>query len=129
MRRVQQYIAVVFVWLLGLSLLPYNALHLHEESQHLASLLNSKEVAHHCDLDTHQCQGEFNKHCQHQQHISKQVAKCFTCQFHFIKGYIAVAQQELKAPFETEEIVQLIHFSNKGLFQINRENKGPPHFV
>lgn len=129
MRRVQQYIAVVFVWLIGLSLLPYNALHLHEESQHLASLLNSKEVAHHCDLDTHQCQGEFNKHCQHQQHVSKQVAKCFTCQFHFIKGYIAVAQHNLKTQLETRDLFLTFHFYPKGLHFINIENKGPPHLA
>ncbi len=84
----KKHIAVLLTILLGVSLLPYNALHYHQEDHHLEALYASNEDAHHCDLDISNCQGEFDKQCNHGQHLSSHHAKCFTCQFHFVKGYI-----------------------------------------
>jgi len=125
----RKYIALLLSILLGVSLLPYNALHFHQEGHHLEALYASNEDSHHCDLDISNCQGEFDKQCNHGQHLSIHHAKCFTCQFHFVKGYIGSifyyqAPNIIGIAFEgnySQKLVVPIRF--------NTGNKDPPSAV
>jgi hypothetical protein len=106
--------------------LPYNALHYHAESQHLEALYSPELDAHQCELDLNNCQGEFNHSCQHPQHIGSSHAKCFTCQFHFTKGYVgAMAKYQELIPVSTElaPICFDVYRTNK---PVNTGNKDPP---
>lgn len=70
--------------------MPFNFLHHHAEDEHgMAMHRHEKKEAHHCELDDHFCQPDSLSDCQHEQHIAKTIAKCFGCEFHFIKHYTA----------------------------------------
>lgn len=125
----RKYIALLLSILLGVSLLPYNALHFHQEGHHLEALYASNEDSHHCDLDISNCQGEFDKQCNHGQHLSIHHAKCFTCQFHFVKGYIGSISQYtipliIGVNISTKYIQKLVLIAN---YQTG--NKDPPSFI
>ncbi len=46
------------------------------------------EKKHHCELDDYFCDiSTQTQNCEHPQHIAKTVAKCFSCEFHFVKHY------------------------------------------
>jgi hypothetical protein len=74
--------------------MPFNAWHEHDLDQHITALSSHEE--HSCDLDEYICQGEFTRDCEHDSHIGVPVAKCFSCDFPFIKAF---AREEQEAPF------------------------------
>lgn len=83
MKRTYPHIALFLAALFLITVLPFNALHHHEEDEHLAVLhSHQSDVSHHCELDDHFCQPT-DKHCEHPAHLQKTIAKCFTCNFHF----------------------------------------------
>jgi len=125
----RKHIAVILCILLGVSLLPYNALHFHEEDHHLEALFAPNEASHHCNLDLNNCQGEYHKQCAHEHHLSGVHAKCFSCQFHFVKGYLGSALILLQSQkigvsieslFNQELLVSKLHKTG---------NKDPPSIV
>lgn len=75
--------------LFGITLLPFNFLHHHAEDEHGMAMLKHEEQDHHCELDEQFCRPELSNDCSHEQHISKTIAKCFSCEFHFIKHFTA----------------------------------------
>jgi hypothetical protein len=75
----------------GVTLVPYNALHLHAHDEHVAAMLHAQnEVKHHCELDEFACQLSLLHACDHKSHIATSHPDCFSCTFHFIKSYQSV---------------------------------------
>jgi hypothetical protein len=87
LKLVKQTISFFLLAVLLFSLLPYNALHVHEEEEHFEARLNKTNTAHHCELDDVFCQEGLKNNCEHKQHLNKSIPDCFTCQFHFVKHY------------------------------------------
>ncbi|OYU97176.1 MAG: hypothetical protein CFE21_02480 [Bacteroidetes bacterium B1(2017)] len=126
MRKFSSYIALLLTLILGVSLVPYNAIHQHHEEEHLASLLTPELNSHTCEFDTQNCQGEFTHTCDHGHHLSKKSANCFTCQFHFIKGYTNF-ETTLSTSDELVSFLQVskqIDLQSRSLLFVG--NKGPP---
>lgn len=62
-------------------------MHHHAEDEHLISLSHSETTEnHHCELDDLFCQPFAGNHCEHGNHLQRETAKCFTCQFHFVSA-------------------------------------------
>jgi len=82
------HIACLFLLVFGVTLVPYNALHLHAHDEHVAAMLHAQnEVKHHCELDEFACQLSLLHACDHKSHIATSHPDCFACTFHFIKNY------------------------------------------
>lgn len=126
LKRISSHIALVLTLLLGISLVPYNAIHTHHEEEHLASLLTPELNSHKCEFDSQNCQGEYTHSCDHGHHLSKKIAKCFSCQFHFIKGYtnfkntIGTSDELISFLQESKQI----NLQSRNLLFVG--NKGPP---
>ncbi|MCG9880495.1 MAG: hypothetical protein MH472_07850 [Bacteroidia bacterium] len=83
-----KHIAIFFLLLFGLTLVPYNAMHKHEHDAHVAAMFNEQELElHHCELDELACQVSLLHECEHKNHITETHPDCFSCTFHFIKSY------------------------------------------
>jgi hypothetical protein len=89
LKKFSAHISLLFLLLFGITLLPFNFLHQHAEDEHgmVVHRHESKEK-HHCELDDLFCQ-PYEKDCDHDQHVSRTIAKCFSCEFHFIKHFIS----------------------------------------
>jgi hypothetical protein len=113
--------------LFGVTLIPYNAFHLHEHDAHVAAMFSEQEeLQHHCELDEYTCQVSLLHACEHKNHIAQTHPDCFSCTFHFIKNY-----QHTAFLFQTN-LVQQAHvfidtISNSGSIHLPAEsNRGPP---
>ena len=120
--------AWVLLVLFSITFMPVNFLHHHAEDEHTMAMHNHhKEEQHHCELDDYYCDvSNQTEHCEHPQHIAKTVAKCFSCEFHFVKHY-----QNNTFNYSTEIAVlntQFKPFTPVGLRKANilLSNKGPP---
>jgi len=81
------HIASALLVIFQLTLFPFNALHHHAEDEHLASILKADSTnSHHCELDDFFCQPIPGSHCEHGNHLQREITKCFTCQFHFVSS-------------------------------------------
>jgi hypothetical protein len=122
----KSHIAVVLLLLFGITLLPYNFLHHHAEDEHGLMLSGHiHEEEHHCELDELFCQPNA-EHCSHDQHISKTIAKCFSCEFHFIKHF-----DKDNITFSCLSTEYLNKYSSNYSAQLHEalillSNKGPP---
>ncbi|MES2691436.1 MAG: hypothetical protein V4658_13590, partial [Bacteroidota bacterium] len=88
MKAFHPHIALVLLLLFSITFMPFNFLHHHAEDEHgMAMHRHEKKEAHHCELDDHFCQPDGLSDCRHEQHIAKTIAKCFGCEFHFIKHF------------------------------------------
>jgi hypothetical protein len=120
---------MMLLLLFGMSQLPYNALHLHDDSDHLLAAHLGKDKNHHCELDGFYCQDGITHDCEHNSHIGKPIPQCFSCQFHFIKQ-LSLVQTEL---FRTKLYSCLLYAqitltdSEKALSRA--ANKGPPAMI
>lgn len=89
LKTVKPYLSFALLMLFGITLLPVNFLHQHAEDEHGMVMHHAEQKdLHHCELDDLHCQ-PFTDHCDHDQHVSRTIAKCFSCEFHFIKQFIA----------------------------------------
>lgn len=129
LKKFSAHISLVFLVLFGITLLPFNFLHQHAEDEHgMAIHRHESKEKHHCELDDRVCQ-PFEKDCDHEQHVSRTIAKCFSCEFHFIKHFISgtnniafvslfiSAQYKLYPPDQVRQALILL------------TNKGPPRFT
>lgn len=122
-----QYRVLLLLAMFLVTILPLNLFHHHAEEEHAAVLISHRhQDEHHCELDTHFCQPGLADHCSHQAHIQQSLAKCFSCQFHFVNSLVLA--KELVMPFFTETSVRYLSYSGI-LFSgstILLLNKGPP---
>jgi hypothetical protein len=121
-----KHIAGLLLLLFGITLLPFNFLHHHAEDEHaLAMHHHESNAQHHCELDDYFCDvSASTQHCEHPQHMAKTIAKCFSCEFHFIKHYQVYAflglaptiiQRNSGHPHPTQMLLKtLVFISNKG---------------
>lgn len=127
LKNLGKHIALLFLCLFGVTLIPYNALHLHEHDAHVAAMFSEQEEAqHHCELDEYACQVSLLHACEHKNHIAETHPECFSCTFHFIKNY-----QHTVFLFQTLLVQQAYVFTyintNSGSIQPPAEsNRGPP---
>lgn len=124
--RLKKLISSFLFAVLLFSLLPYNALHQHEEEEHFEASLKTTNASHHCELDDVFCQEGLKNNCAHKQHFNKPIPDCFTCQFHFVKHYeeatfTTVALTHFKE--ETRNIIQIFNYTCSLTLPFN---KGPP---
>lgn len=121
------HIAWLFLLVFGVTIIPYNALHLHAHDEHVAAMLNEQdETKHHCELDEYSCQLSLLHACEHKSHIAETHPDCFACTFHFIKNY-----QHATFLFQTNLVHHAYVFNytnpNSGNIQPPSEsNRGPP---
>lgn len=108
--------------------MPLHLLHHHAEDGHAMAIHNqNKTEQHHCELDDYFCDVSTQaKHCEHPQHIAKTIAKCFSCEFHFVKHF-----QSCPFSYSTKitlRITKYKPFTPPGLRKANilLSNKGPP---
>jgi hypothetical protein len=127
-KNIQKHIAWLFLVLFSITFLPVNFLHHHAEDEHAMAMHNhSNAEKHHCELDDYVCDiSNQTQHCEHPQHIAKTVAKCFSCEFHFVKHY-----QNNSFNYIAEIPVLLTQhkpFTSANLRKANilLSNKGPP---
>lgn len=120
--------AWVLLVLFSITFLPVNFLHHHAEDEHAMAMHNHiKAEQHHCELDDYFCDvSNQSEHCEHPQHIAKTVAKCFSCEFHFVKHY-----QNNTFSYSTQiTVLYTLYkpFTPLGLSKANilLSNKGPP---
>ncbi|MFN6081705.1 MAG: hypothetical protein ACK44P_02850 [Bacteroidota bacterium] len=127
MKKHLSHIALALFVIFQITLLPFNALHQHAEDEHLASLLHNETMEnHHCDLDDLFCQPGVGYHCEHGNHLQRETAKCFTCQFHFVSSIVLRHDYSsfinIAAAVEFKPYFCLAHTGAKVLLL----NKGPP---
>jgi hypothetical protein len=111
------------------TLIPFHAFHKHLEEEHFVEINinnDSKNHNHHCKLDENYCQDLLIKHCEHNQHVSESVEKCFVSQYHFIKNITLSS-----SCFYFIEVFKTHYFEKKNLHVQNQitillNNKGPP---
>jgi len=111
------------------TLIPFHAFHKHLEEEHFVEINinnDSKNHNHHCKLDENYCQDLLIKHCEHNQHVSESVEKCFISQYHFIKNItLSSSCFYFIELFKTHYFEQkILHVQNQITILLN--NKGPP---
>lgn len=128
MKTYSSHISTILLVLFSITYMPVNLLHHHAEDEHAIAMHNQNEAAqHHCELDDYFCDvSNQTEHCEHPQHIAKSIAKCFSCEFHFVKHY-----QNIIYNYRTEITLgstQYKPFTPAGLLKANilLSNKGPP---
>jgi hypothetical protein len=126
LKLVKQPISLVLLAVLLFSLLPYNALHVHEEEEHFEASLNNSSAAHHCELDDVFCQEGLKNNCEHKQHLNNPIPDCFTCQFHFVKHYEPATFTSVGLTLFKDEIRCVIQIFNSTPRLTLPFNKGPP---
>jgi len=117
--------AILLLFVITITVVPFNALHHHEEDSHYHALI-FKEVSHHCELDHQWCNTNELKNCNHNSHLSKPITKCFSCNFHFSISLLFANSIDINK--EELECFLLSPFC-KSLFSIPAAapgNKGPP---
>jgi CO dehydrogenase/acetyl-CoA synthase beta subunit len=75
--------------LINITIVAINFLHNNDEDVHAIAIHNHQKTnQHHCQLDDY-FRNVLNQkeYCEHLQHIAKIIAKCFSCEFHFVKNY------------------------------------------
>jgi hypothetical protein len=130
LRNYVPYIAFGLLAVFAVSFMPFNALHHHAEDEHFASLYNQEIAAsHHCELDDNLCDSELDHHCGHPFHLHKTIAKCFACEFHFIKHFESLAATHLLV--KNKIVLSYQRFFSPALHKANirLSNKGPPALV
>ncbi len=96
---IRKHIAWLLATVFLMTLVPYNALHHHEEDVHYDALI-AQEVNHACEFDEHHCEGEFSQSCEHTAHLCASHPNCFSCDFHFIKTFdLVVISTEIGCGF------------------------------
>jgi hypothetical protein len=120
-----KHIVIFLTVIFTITLVPFNALHHHDEDEHTAALL-SHHKEHSCELDERFCQDAFTGTCEHGSHISPEHVKCFSCQFHFIKTFSAAAvfQTNVPAGDSFAYFTAPVSIVSTGVNSIN--NRGPP---
>jgi hypothetical protein len=121
------YIALVLLAVFSATLLPFNLLHHHAEDEHAAVMISNESFpAHHCELDNHFCQPNIQSHCGHKAHLQQRMAKCFSCDFHFIKHFEGTQPFLLCKPLLLTSLFST-HVASALLDAIVLvSNKGPP---
>jgi hypothetical protein len=123
----RKHIALFLVGIFSLSFLPINLLHFHEADEHaFESHLAKAEENHHCQLDDYFCQEGISNTCEHSQHISQTLAKCFWCQFHFVKSFTHKSTDLVLAVLESHFHFAFIKDSFQKKLVFLPTNKGPP---
>lgn len=122
----RSHIARLLFVVFALTLIPYNVLHHHAEDEHAAAMQNQQlNVSHHCELDDYFCEAETtHTSCEHQHHLAKTLAKCFSCEFSFIKQFTSIlsswnltfsaTQKWAPIPYRQKLLDALILVTNKG---------------
>lgn len=114
--------------LFSITFIPVNFLHHHAEDEHGAAMHNHELAEqHHCELDDYFCDvSTQTQHCEHPQHIAKTTAKCFSCEFHFVKHYqTSSSQVNSETPILYTQYKTFTPASlRKALILLS--NKGPP---
>ena len=107
--------------------MPVNFWHHHAEDEHAAAMHHhSKTAQHHCELDDYFCDVTAGEHCTHPQHVATTTAKCFSCEFSFVKHYtLPTAYFEATATL-CKNIYATVWASTLHKALILDANKGPP---
>ncbi|TAE86778.1 MAG: hypothetical protein EAY81_05125 [Bacteroidetes bacterium] len=123
----QPYIAWCLLCLFGITFLPFNALHHHAIEEHaLAMHVDATHTQHHCELDDYFCKTNNETSCEHPKHIAATLAKCFSCDFHFIKHYSLAHYYTLNYGLFTYNLFQSYQPSQLLEALVLISNKGPP---
>lgn len=126
LKLLQKHIALFFLGLLMATLVPYNALHSHEEHEHFLTAHHSHENEHHCEIDDLFCETGYDHACEHGTHIKADHPECFTCEFSFVKHFIHSVQTETYIGF-TIELAQVLATQKKAsAFAQMFSSRGPP---
>lgn len=126
MSRKLKYIALFFTVVFAFTLIPYNAIHQHEEDLHEIALVQGNKSQHHCHLDENYCDELSSADCGHPSHISKPIAKCFICKFNFTKTFKSIVfGSNIKLISSTFTFVEPI-FKLRNFLTIGLKNKSPP---
>lgn len=122
-----KHIALLFLCLFGVTLIPYNALHLHEHDEHVAAMFSEQElVQHHCELDEYACQVSLLHACEHKSHIAETHPDCFSCTFHFLKNYQHTAFLFQSILVQQAHVFTHINTKSGSIHPPAESNRGPP---
>jgi hypothetical protein len=127
LKTYQAYIAFVLFVLFSITFMPVNFWHHHAEDEHVEAMHHHNKAAqHHCELDDYFCNVTAGEHCSHPQHLATTTAKCFSCEFSFVKHYTLPAIY-FQSPVAFHQNTYATVWANplhKAL--ILDANKGPP---
>lgn len=127
LNKFNKHIALLFLCLFGVTLVPYNALHLHEHDEHVAAMFSEYEsVQHHCELDEYACQVSLLHPCEHKTHIAQTHPDCFSCTFHFLKIYQHTALVVQNILIQQVNVFKHTNPNCGSIHQPAASNRGPP---
>lgn len=107
--------------------MPVNFWHHHAEDEHMEAMHHHNKAAqHHCELDDYFCDVTQNANCPHPEHIATTLAKCFGCEFSFVKHYTFPTKIILDAQCILQKELAPNYQANLCGVIIYKFNKGPP---